>query len=64
MSDKRKLILACAEQLLLAEGDSAFSMQTIANKVGISKGAIYLHFKSKDELLLAVFERQTAESAR
>lgn len=60
MSDKRKLILACAEQLLLAEGDSAFSMQTIANKVGISKGAIYLHFKSKDELLLAVFESQTA----
>ncbi|GEK11647.1 TetR/AcrR family transcriptional regulator [Pseudoalteromonas peptidolytica] len=59
MSDKRKLILECAEALLVSEGDCAFSMQTIADSVGISKGAIYLHFRSKEDLLLAVFQSQT-----
>ncbi|MNZ47894.1 Biofilm operon icaADBC HTH-type negative transcriptional regulator IcaR [compost metagenome] len=37
-------------QLFATKGSSATSMQEIAELCGISKGSLYLHFKSKEEL--------------
>ncbi|MCW8875475.1 MAG: TetR/AcrR family transcriptional regulator [Kangiellaceae bacterium] len=53
--DKKTKILTCAKQLFLEQGYKSTSIQTIANESGISKGAVYLYFNSKDEILLAIF---------
>ena len=59
MLDKRLKIVTAAETLFDKKGFKSTSMQEIAIEAGISKGAVYLHFKSKDELLLAVCESHT-----
>ena len=38
--------------------------EIIDNLGGLSKGAIYHHFKSKEDILVAVSDRMTAESNR
>ena len=43
-------ILEVATQLFLAKGYENTSMQDIVRALGMSKGAIYHHFKSKEEL--------------
>ena len=53
--DKKTKILTCAKKLFLEQGYKSTSIQTIANESGISKGAVYLYFNSKDEILLAIF---------
>lgn len=50
----REKILNTATQLFIQKGSEKTSMQDIAQTAGISKGAIYHHFKSKDEIILAV----------
>lgn len=45
-----------AIKLFAKKGFSATSVQEIAKNAGISKGAFYLHFSSKDELLFALFD--------
>lgn len=55
-SDKRTLILRTAMQLFASKGTAATSMQEIADACGVSKGSLYLHFKSKEELEQNLFE--------
>lgn len=54
MQDKQKLrynaILKAAETLFIRFGYDKTSVSDIAKQAGISKGAIYLHFRSKDSL--------------
>lgn len=49
-------ILATASQLFVQKGYEKTSMQDIARTAGISKGAIYHHFQSKDEIILKVMQ--------
>ncbi|AST91376.1 TetR/AcrR family transcriptional regulator [Sutcliffiella cohnii] len=56
MKDKKELIIKAGIKLFAQKGVSATSIQEIATESGISKGAFYLHFKSKDELLLSIFK--------
>ncbi|MFP3488816.1 TetR/AcrR family transcriptional regulator, partial [Staphylococcus sp. SIMBA_130] len=37
------------------KGFHSTSIQEIANESGISKGAVYLHFQSKDDVLYSIF---------
>lgn len=53
MKEKERLIIEMAMKLFATKGMSATSVQEIVTACGISKGAFYLYFKSKDELLLA-----------
>ncbi|HDR7792745.1 TPA: TetR/AcrR family transcriptional regulator [Bacillus luti] len=53
MKEKERLIIESAMKLFATKGVSATSVQEIVTACGISKGAFYLYFKSKDELLLA-----------
>ena len=47
---------------LFAEyGVGATSYQMIADAVGVTKGAIYHQFKSKDEIIIAVAEMELAK---
>ena len=49
------LILETATRLFVQNGYERTSIQDIINNLGgLSKGAIYHHFKSKEEILIAV----------
>lgn len=59
------LILDVAFRLFMEKGYEHTSIQDIINNLGgLSKGAIYHHFKSKEDILVAVTDRMTAESNR
>lgn len=55
--DIRDLILDAVGGLLAAYGYGKMTMQDVARQVGIGKGTIYLHFPSKEELVLAHIDR-------
>ena len=58
-----RLILDVSFRLFVEKGYEHTSIQGIIDNLGgLSKGAIYHHFKSKEEILLAVTDRITAES--
>lgn len=57
----REEIVAAADELFYRRGFEHTSFAVIAERVGISRGNFYHHFKSKDEILAAVIEaRQRA----
>jgi AcrR family transcriptional regulator len=57
------LILEVAFRLFMEKGYEHTSIQDIIDHLGgLSKGAIYHHFKSKEDILVAVTDRMTAES--
>jgi AcrR family transcriptional regulator len=53
----RDTLLDAAEEIFVRRGVPAASMEEIAAEAGFSRGAIYAHFGSKDDLLLAVMDR-------
>ena len=55
-SDNRLNLLDAAAHRFCARGYDGTSMRDIAADVGIKAGSIYYHFKSKNELLVAVHE--------
>ena len=56
MTIKRQLIMEKALDLFAEQGFEATSVQQITDRCGISKGAFYLSFKSKDELIAALID--------
>ena len=54
--ERERLILQEGEALIVEKGYSDTSMDDIAARVGVSKGTLYLHFASKEDLILAVME--------
>ena len=57
------LILDVAYRLFMEKGYEHTSIQDIIDHLGgLSKGAIYHHFKSKEEIFYAVTDKMTAES--
>lgn len=55
--EREKLILQTAEEVMAEKGYHDTSMDEIALRVGISKGTLYLHFASKEALVMALIER-------
>lgn len=56
MQKRKKQILEAAVRLFARKGFHATSIQEIVDEVGIAKGSIYFYFKSKEELLVSLFE--------
>lgn len=56
VSSTRQKILLSAFQEIHLNGYQASSIQNIINQAGVTKGALYHHFKSKHELVLALFD--------
>lgn len=52
-----KLILDVAAQLFMEKGYDRTSLQDIIHGTGLSKGAIYHHFASKEEIFVQICER-------
>ncbi|WP_026089418.1 MULTISPECIES: TetR/AcrR family transcriptional regulator [Bacillus] len=56
MKEKEKIIIEAAIKLFAGKGFSSTSINEIVTESGISKGAFYLYFKSKDALLYSIFD--------
>jgi AcrR family transcriptional regulator len=52
----RREILNSARELFIDDGYEKFSMRRLAEKIDYSPTTIYLYFKNKDDLLLAICE--------
>jgi TetR/AcrR family fatty acid metabolism transcriptional regulator len=57
--EREELIIQAAEEVFQEKGYYDASMDEIAAQVGISKGTIYAHFPGKEELVAAIFKRNT-----
>ncbi len=55
--DTKEGILDAAERLLARYGYRKMTVEDIAREVGIGKGSIYLHFSSKEEVVLSHVDR-------
>jgi AcrR family transcriptional regulator len=55
--ERQQAILDAAARLLLRSPDRIANMADVADEAGLAKGTVYLYFPSKEELLLAVHER-------
>lgn len=61
-SQRRSAILRAAEGLLARRNPTdSCSVELLARKAGLAKGTVYLYFRSREEVLLAVHEKQTHE---
>ena len=56
MTEKEEKIIKAGLHLFAKNGFASTTIQDIANECNISKGAFYLHFKSKEALLLAIIK--------
>src|SRR6516165_8555558 len=54
--NRRSDILKAAEKLMRSHGLSGVTTRQISKEVGCSEGALYVHFKGRLELLLAMLE--------
>ncbi len=58
VSDERKSqIINAAEEVFTKKGFDEARMDDIAEETGLSKGTLYLYFKSKDDLIIAILDR-------
>jgi AcrR family transcriptional regulator len=55
--ERHQAILDAAARLLARSPDRIANMADVADEAGVAKGTVYLYFPSKEELLLAVHER-------
>ncbi len=58
--ERRRQILAAAREVSLERGLAAVRMEQIAARARVSKGTLYNHFESKEDLLLAMLEDRLA----
>lgn len=61
--DRRDRILDAAEALVLERGFDAMSIQSLAERVGIAKGAVYREFTSKQAILSTLLTRSMQRMA-
>src|SRR6187455_312650 len=57
-TEKRERILSAAERVFARRGFFASRVSEIAKDAGVADGTIYLYFKSKDDLLISLFEQR------
>ncbi len=61
--DGKTKIIEAAQRLIARQGVEKTSMREIAEEAGITTGAIYYYYKSKEELLYDVMDYSTAVTA-
>lgn len=59
--DKRERILGAAVRVFAAKSFYTATVAEIAREAGVADGTIYLYFKSKDDLLISLFEERMGE---
>jgi AcrR family transcriptional regulator len=56
--ESREAIVSASLELFAKRGYSATTTEAIARKAGVSKGLIFTHFKTKQDILLSIFDEQ------
>jgi AcrR family transcriptional regulator len=59
-SDRRAALLDAAAELLAAGDVDDVSMESVAKRVGVSRPLVYKHFANRQDLLSALYERESA----
>jgi AcrR family transcriptional regulator len=62
--ETRKLLLEAAERIFVRDGFEKAQVAQIAAAAGRTKGAVYAHFKNKEDFFLALFEERLAGRVR
>lgn len=60
----RTRILECAQQLFSQKGFCAVTMQDICQASGFSRGGLYRHYSSSEEIFVDIVQREQAEAYR
>jgi TetR/AcrR family transcriptional regulator, fatty acid metabolism regulator protein len=60
-ADKRDVILTAATQVFARRGYFQSQVADVARAAGVAAGTVYLYFRSKDDLLVSIFERTMKE---
>jgi AcrR family transcriptional regulator len=63
-AEKRTRILAAAERVLRSKGLAGTTTREIVREAGVAEGTLYLYFKNRAELFLAIFDEHLAPFAR
>jgi AcrR family transcriptional regulator len=58
--ETRELLLRAAGTIFVRDGYEGAELGEIASLAGCTKGAIYCHFKSKEDLFIALFAERTS----
>ena len=58
---RRRQLLGAAQEIFVAQGYHAAAMDDIADRAGVSKPVLYLHFPGKLELYLALLDESADE---
>jgi AcrR family transcriptional regulator len=56
-------LISAALRLMRRKGSASATVADVLSEAGLSTRAFYRHFRSKEELFLAVFERDSAQSS-
>jgi AcrR family transcriptional regulator len=60
-AERRNAILDAAERLFVRHPERMANVAEVATAAGLAKGTVYLYFPGKEEMLLALHERQVAQ---
>ena len=61
-TDKRDALLRAAIDTFAARGFFNAQVADVARAAGVAAGTVYLYFRSKDDLLISIFERTMKEA--
>jgi AcrR family transcriptional regulator len=61
---RTRSLLEATRKVIAAEGFDAVTMERVSAEAGITKGAIYLYFRSKNHLIVAAIEEVASEMLR
>lgn len=53
--ERERALLRAAARVLTARGFDAFRMEEVAREAGVAKGTLFLYYRSKEDLVLALF---------
>ena len=58
---KRQRILDLAKEMLLKSGPDAFVLRDVAERLGITHGNLQYYFRTRQDLLMAIFDLEVAK---
>jgi len=62
--DTKNRLISATMRLTARQGDTSTTIQAIAREVGITEGAIYRHYRSKDELRWQAYQQTIEDMAQ
>ena len=60
---REQVILNCAKDMIRNEGEAALTIDKLVKKIPYSKGTVYNHFNSKEDIILALYNAHVEEIA-